>query len=405
MKATSRSRRHRCRRPAAGARVLSRRPRPRDRAPEELPSQAVRAHFIRLAGPRSNCSRRRADGRRSPGISRKRGPGPAPHHAASRRHRGARSRELKARGVRLIDRDAAARRARLAGRLHPSRERARRAGRAEAGRGAPRDAYRRASGTGTRSTAMQFGALRAPPARRRRVPPRRRRDVRRRAEAAVGAARAGRRAQPDPLAMRPLLVRGERTLLIDAGVGGQDGREERRDLRPSIGRRTLRESLGGAGVRCRGHRHRARVAPAFRSRRRLHPARCRRHAGAGVPAARATSRATAEWEDATHPHERNRASYFAENYVPLHEAGVLDLDARRRRGHAGRPRAAHRRPHHAPSDRLPRVGRADGRLRRRSDPDDGACRHAVDDGLRPLSDGHAGVQADVHRARRSSANI
>jgi glyoxylase-like metal-dependent hydrolase (beta-lactamase superfamily II) len=34
-----------------------------------------------------------------------------------------------------------------------------------------------------------------------------------------------------------------------------------------------------------------------------------------------------EWEDATHPHERNRASYFAENYVPLQEAGVLDLTA------------------------------------------------------------------------------
>lgn len=32
-----------------------------------------------------------------------------------------------------------------------------------------------------------------------------------------------------------------------------------------------------------------------------------------------------EWDDATHPHERNRASYFAENYVPLHEAGVVDF--------------------------------------------------------------------------------
>jgi len=32
-----------------------------------------------------------------------------------------------------------------------------------------------------------------------------------------------------------------------------------------------------------------------------------------------------EWDDATHPHERNRASYFAENYVPLQQAGVLDL--------------------------------------------------------------------------------
>lgn len=33
----------------------------------------------------------------------------------------------------------------------------------------------------------------------------------------------------------------------------------------------------------------------------------------------------AEYEDATHPHERNRASYFVENYVPLVEAGVVDF--------------------------------------------------------------------------------
>jgi glyoxylase-like metal-dependent hydrolase (beta-lactamase superfamily II) len=32
-----------------------------------------------------------------------------------------------------------------------------------------------------------------------------------------------------------------------------------------------------------------------------------------------------EWDDATHPHERNRASYFAENFVPLQEAGVVDF--------------------------------------------------------------------------------
>ena len=30
-----------------------------------------------------------------------------------------------------------------------------------------------------------------------------------------------------------------------------------------------------------------------------------------------------EWEDATHPHERNRASYLAENFAPLVEAGVV----------------------------------------------------------------------------------
>jgi len=32
---------------------------------------------------------------------------------------------------------------------------------------------------------------------------------------------------------------------------------------------------------------------------------------------------SAEWEDATHPHERNRASYLQEDFVPLREAGVV----------------------------------------------------------------------------------
>ena len=32
-----------------------------------------------------------------------------------------------------------------------------------------------------------------------------------------------------------------------------------------------------------------------------------------------------EWQDATHPHERNRASYLAENVFPLGEAGLLQI--------------------------------------------------------------------------------
>jgi len=32
----------------------------------------------------------------------------------------------------------------------------------------------------------------------------------------------------------------------------------------------------------------------------------------------------AEWEDATHPHERNRASYLPDDFVPLKDAGVVD---------------------------------------------------------------------------------
>jgi methylmalonyl-CoA epimerase len=33
----------------------------------------------------------------------------------------------------------------------------------------------------------------------------------------------------------------------------------------------------------------------------------------------------AEWEDATHPHERNRASYLQEDFVPLKHAGVVQF--------------------------------------------------------------------------------
>jgi glyoxylase-like metal-dependent hydrolase (beta-lactamase superfamily II) len=32
-----------------------------------------------------------------------------------------------------------------------------------------------------------------------------------------------------------------------------------------------------------------------------------------------------EWADATHPHDRNRASYVQQNFLPLADAGVLDL--------------------------------------------------------------------------------
>lgn len=34
----------------------------------------------------------------------------------------------------------------------------------------------------------------------------------------------------------------------------------------------------------------------------------------------------AEYEDATHPHERNRASYFLENFVPLVDAGLVTFN-------------------------------------------------------------------------------
>jgi glyoxylase-like metal-dependent hydrolase (beta-lactamase superfamily II) len=48
--------------------------------------------------------------------------------------------------------------------------------------------------------------------------------------------------------------------------------------------------------------------------------------GPRFPRARYVVR-TGEWEDATHPHDRNRASYLQENFVPLMDAGVLELVA------------------------------------------------------------------------------
>ena len=125
------------------------------------------------------------------------------------------------------------------------------------------------------------------------------------------------------MAMRPLLVRGERTILIDAGVGEKLD-PKARDLYGFDRERHLEHSLRGADVApedvdlvIASHLH-FDHAGGFTVRD-----------GAGVvrprfPRARHVVRRQ-EWDDALTPHERNRASYFAENYVPLRDAGLLDL--------------------------------------------------------------------------------
>jgi len=126
------------------------------------------------------------------------------------------------------------------------------------------------------------------------------------------------------MGMRPLLVRGAGPLMIiDAGCGDKlDAKFA--DIYGFDRRENLDVTMARAGVRAEdidvvlaSHLHfdhaggfTARdasgiVTPRFANARYL--------VNAG------------ELEDATHPHERNRASYFAENYVPLREAGVLDL--------------------------------------------------------------------------------
>ena len=127
------------------------------------------------------------------------------------------------------------------------------------------------------------------------------------------------------MGLRPLLVRGERTLLIDAGIGNKMDRKSveiygidrtrnidhdlaalgvtRDDIDIVLATHLHFDHAGGFTVRD----ERGGLVPAF-------------------PRATYIVRA-AEWEDATHPHERNRASYLEENFAPLAAAGCLRLMA------------------------------------------------------------------------------
>lgn len=126
------------------------------------------------------------------------------------------------------------------------------------------------------------------------------------------------------LAMRPWLVRGGgRTILIDAGAGGKL-EAKTADIYGFDGVPALDQSLSAAGVSpadvdlvIASHLH-FDHAGGFTSRGP--DGRVRPH----FPNARYVIR-RGEWDDARAPHERNRASYFPENYEPLAEARCLDL--------------------------------------------------------------------------------
>jgi methylmalonyl-CoA epimerase len=125
------------------------------------------------------------------------------------------------------------------------------------------------------------------------------------------------------LAMRPLIVRGTRTMIVDAGLGDKES-EKFIDIYGVERARNLDHTLAEAGLAPEDidivlatHLHFdhaggfTRRDPTGRLRPRF-------------PRAQYIVR-RGEWEDATHPHERNRASYLFDNYVPLAEAGVLQL--------------------------------------------------------------------------------
>jgi len=127
-----------------------------------------------------------------------------------------------------------------------------------------------------------------------------------------------------PLGMRPLIVRsGKATVLIDAGCG--DKMDPKLAQIYKLDRRYhLDHSLADAGVSAEdidivvaSHLHFDHVGGFTKIGKD----------GAIVPRFPKAKYIAhrAEWEDATHPHERNRASYLQENFVPLKDAGVLTL--------------------------------------------------------------------------------
>ena len=123
------------------------------------------------------------------------------------------------------------------------------------------------------------------------------------------------------LAMRPLLIEASwGRLLIDCGVGDKMSGKDR-DIYALDRSRTLEDALASVRqssesieIALASHLHwdhfggaTARMNGALKPR---------------FPKAEYVIRA-AEWEDATHPHERNRGSYLQDDFVPLKEAGVV----------------------------------------------------------------------------------
>lgn len=125
------------------------------------------------------------------------------------------------------------------------------------------------------------------------------------------------------LGLRPLLVKTpDQLVLIDAGIGDKM-RPKDADIYGLDRTTHLDHSLAAAGVRPEDvdvviatHLHfdhmgggtaliDGEVRPRFPRARYIIP--------------------RGDWEDALHPHERNRASYLPDNFLPLERAGVVEL--------------------------------------------------------------------------------
>ena len=133
------------------------------------------------------------------------------------------------------------------------------------------------------------------------------------------------KAQPDDrhriqLAMRPLLVEASwGRMLIDCGVGEKMSAKDG-DIYALDRSRTLDDALAAVKLTSES------IEIALASHLHWdHFGGATMRIGGGLtprfPKAQYMIR-SAEWEDATHPHERNRASYLQDDFVPLKDAGV-----------------------------------------------------------------------------------
>jgi glyoxylase-like metal-dependent hydrolase (beta-lactamase superfamily II) len=127
-----------------------------------------------------------------------------------------------------------------------------------------------------------------------------------------------------PLSMRPLIVRsGTHTMIIDAGCGDKMDAKSAQIFK--LDRRYhLDHALAEAGLTAEdidivlaSHLHWDHVGGFTKigTNGQVQPR---------FPKAKYVAH-RAEWEDATHPHERSRASYLQQDFVPLKDAGVLTL--------------------------------------------------------------------------------
>lgn len=126
------------------------------------------------------------------------------------------------------------------------------------------------------------------------------------------------------LALRPLLIRaGRDCILIDTGIGDKWDPKSR-DIYRIVKTETVERSLARLGLKPEDVTHvvlthlhfdHAGGATVLDSSGRPVPA---------FPRARYLVQTT-EWEDATHPNRRTRGAYLPDNFLPVQQAGLLEL--------------------------------------------------------------------------------